>query len=128
MNVHLDHAEIADYKHAIADIHKILAEFVDVRFGRFLINIDYKELRAVRESDVRKVVIIEMRFFGILIVRNLNVVVERKRNVLRSEQNVIKALENDQKSSSARVHNARLSKHRKHFGSFLEHFFACFDR
>ena len=43
MNVHFDKVQIADYKHAVADCRKEVAQFVDVGKRNFRTKIDYEK-------------------------------------------------------------------------------------
>ena len=69
-----------------------------------------------------------MRFFAVFCVGfGACFVVKRKRNVLVVREYCVKALEQNEKSSSACIYDACLFENGQHLGSLFKHFFTGFD-
>ena len=98
MDVNLDHGQVADDKHAIADRHQLIAEIVDIRLFRRGFEIDDEKLGAVCKFYGVELCQIDMELFvivGLSFGNFFDAVVEFEVDLFLSHKAVIKALEHD---------------------------------
>ena len=113
MYVHLDHGQVGDDHHAVADALQTLAEAHDLAVLHVLAGMGDDELGAVAELDVlhrqRLVIVHELagqRLFGLAVHLRLL-------HRLAGERGVHAAID-DHQTHSAAVHHAGLLEHRQH--------------
>ena len=126
--VRLDEVQIAYDKHTVADGHKIVAVFVDVRLRDRGFEMSDEIFRAILEGDV----------FVIVVQRHELLRTGRADRFgsgfcgvddgdFGTRERRIHPFHNGDESASARVHHARFCKDGEHFGGLLQNRFARVD-
>ena len=117
MHMHLDHFEIADADDAVADVHQVFPELIDIGKRGALFQIDDEEFRAVGELDVAEV---HADDIGIVAEVRLGLLLDGLRlhfgRDLLAHDGSLEAAHDGHEAHAARVDDARLLQNGKKFG------------
>ena len=123
VNVHFDKVQIANYKHAVADCRKEVAQFVDVGKRNFRTKINYEKFRAIAEIDMLVIVGAE----SVHRIKRDVFVFGRRVGNFDARKRVVHTLHHEHKSLSACVDDARFLQNRQHIGGLCKNFVAVCD-